>query len=1210
MLTFLDKIPFGSPKTRRLGFWGLTAFLLYVIVGFFVVPPVVESIVIDQCTTALNRQTSIEKVYFNPLTLRLEVHELAVDKLDGEGSFIAVRELDASPSLSSIWKLAPVVSYLHLRDFWVDVAFLGDGKYSFSDLIGSRSEEAQEKDEEDTEYVFPFALYGFEMTNATIVFDDRPHNKKHTLEKMDLIVPFTSSFLDLRKKFTQPKFSAVFNGDPIDLNGKTLPFDKTLLTKFELGAMEIDLNRYWDYLPVNTPLELVKGKFTSDISLYFERLDGQRLKLFIGGGGQLTDLELSVPDDGKVLALDELQFEMEKYSLGEHSLSIKKVQLDKPYFKLIRRKNGINWAQYFPGSEITQEGAKVQTADDSAPLLIDIQSVEVADGILDWDDRAVPTGFKHIYDGFNLKCSNFTNRQGKLGTFTTSIGTKGVVKAEGNLSITPLSVNATVNASNFKLPLHTPYLNLILPVNVDAGVAQAGGDIRFLMTDTTPQLSVNKGTFTLSGVKISKPEAKDPTLTLKQFALSDVSFDLQKQAVSVGELRLTEPVGRLVREKDGQIDMIRLFASQPSETPSTTAPTKRQSPTKESAAEWSAAIRQMKLTDGSFSFRDESLRHPATVSLHELTMTADGLSTRKGEKFNYSAQAKWGKNGALALDGTAALSPLKADGKLKVNHLALRPFDSYLADFSDLLFASGTASADVSYAFSNKDKPRFSISGNSSLNAIQLKDSNGHGELAAIKAFQVSGVKFSNEPYRLKIGEIHLNSPKASVNFDENGYSNIHRALRIPPAQQAPQKETDNKAPAEATVTHSAPPEEKPFFDSLTINRVTMKDGKLIYRDASVKPIYFTKFTDIRLGLIDIRQEKNVRPKLDFHAKIGPTPISVTGAINPLITPMYSNLLIAVNGMELVPLSPYTIEYLAYPIEKGRLYADVKFHTEDWVLKADNKFYVEQLVLGAKDKRPDAPNVPVAFGLALLQDSNGNMQLNLPIRGRLDDPNFHIGGIVFKAIAGLFVKALASPFSLIGSIFGGGSEDMDFVLFSPGRHTLDAAGLRKLETTIKALKERDRLKLEVDGVIDPESDSAGLIAVIFQNKLKQQKFESLSRKERAQTTVDAMVIDPGEYEEILFQAYKEEPDKEGVRPTTLFMVDRQPADVMEKFIIDRIAVTENDLNELALRRAKTVKEHILSREPSLTDRVFLLDRRKNKKVKGGIPKHRADLGIK
>ncbi len=238
------------------------------------------------------------------------------------------------------------------------------------------------------------------------------------------------------------------------------------------------------------------------------------------------------------------------------------------------------------------------------------------------------------------------------------------------------------------------------------------------------------------------------------------------------------------------------------------------------------------------------------------------------------------------------------------------------------------------------------------------------------------------------------------------------------------------------------------------------------------------------------------------------------------------------------------------------------------------------------------------------------MQLNLPIRGRLDDPNFHIGGIVFKAIAGLFVKALASPFSLIGSIFGGGSEDMDFVLFSPGRHTLDAAGLRKLETTIKALKERDRLKLEVDGVIDPESDSAGLIAVIFQNKLKQQKFESLSRKERAQTTVDAMVIDPGEYEEILFQAYKEEPDKEGVRPTTLFMVDRQPADVMEKFIIDRITVTENDLNELALRRAKTVKEHILSREPSLTDRVFLLDRRKNKKVKGGIPKHRADLGIK
>jgi hypothetical protein len=349
---------------------------------------------------------------------------------------------------------------------------------------------------------------------------------------------------------------------------------------------------------------------------------------------------------------------------------------------------------------------------------------------------------------------------------------------------------------------------------------------------------------------------------------------------------------------------------------------------------------------------------------------------------------------------------------------------------------------------------------------------------------------------------------------------------------------------------------------------------------------------------------------MDFKAYLGPTPISITGVLNPAITPIFSNLSISVNGMELVPLSPYTIEYLAYPIEKGRLYADVKFKTKDWILNADNKFFIEQLVLGSKDKRPDAPNVPIKFGLSILQDSNGDMELNLPIRGRLDDPDFRIGGIVFKAIASLMFKALASPFTLIGSIFGGGSEDMDFVVFEPGRHSLDASSTQKMETVTKALKEREKLKLEVDGVIDPVADRNGLVKVIFENKLKQQKYASLSRKEKADTDVEAVVITPEEYNEFLFEAYAAEPDDEGLKPSTLFMTDKQPVEFMEKFILDRIKITDNDLKELARQRASSVKDHIIKKEPGLAERVFLLDRHKDKKGKTGVPKHRADLGIK
>jgi hypothetical protein len=236
------------------------------------------------------------------------------------------------------------------------------------------------------------------------------------------------------------------------------------------------------------------------------------------------------------------------------------------------------------------------------------------------------------------------------------------------------------------------------------------------------------------------------------------------------------------------------------------------------------------------------------------------------------------------------------------------------------------------------------------------------------------------------------------------------------------------------------------------------------------------------------------------------------------------------------------------------------------------------------------------------------MQLNLPITGRLDDPNFRIGGIVFKAIINLLFKALTSPFSLIGSMFGGG-ENMDFVVFEPGRATLGAQADEKLDTIIKALVERPRLKLEVDGVTDPAADKNGLVQAILERKVRQAKYDDLPRSKRAETTVDQITVAPDEYEDMLYEAYADEPDEEDVKPTTLFVTDRQPVEVMEKFIRDRIVVTDEMLHELAMERAKAVKDYIISKNPELTERVFLLDKDSKSDGKTGVPKHRADLGI-
>ena len=838
-------------------------------------------------------------------------------------------------------------------------------------------------------------------------------------------------------------------------------------------------------------------------------------------------------------------------------------------------------------------------------------------GRLEWIDKAVPGGFRRTFSHFAFKGTEISTYGERPSQFVASIGKKGIVTLKGVGTMKPVGAKATITAKGFEFSEFKPYLDQIQPMIVDSGVAGFSAEIDFRINDNTPSVTINNGTLDIQNLQMRKPDAEKPSLGFTSLNVTGGSMSLNEKTVTIAEVRLTGPVVKLVREKDGRIDLKRLFADKPKiAAPIKPTPTPVKQPLGEHPQEkqWVASITAVRVDQGALSFHDATLKHPANLDFNGLKLDLDNVSTKKDNTMAYVLSAAWGGHGSMAVKGGATLDPVTTQGSINLKGLGLRPLDGHLGEYTELLFASGSASADLKYAFRGGDKPQFKLTGNTALNKVQFKDNRGDGEFAGIDKFQLAGIHFSSNPYRLSIAEINLAGPKVSIDFDENGHSNIRRAFRIPeppPISKEEKKKRKGKAKPEPSAPAPAPKPEKAFFNALDIGKIIVTDGHLRFRDASVQPVYFTEVTDMNLVLIEIDQAQTARPKMDFKAKIGPTPISIIGVFNPVITPIYSDLSISVSGMELVPLSPYTVEYLAYPIEKGRLYADVKFKTADWILNADNKFFIEQLVLGSKDKRPDAPNVPIKFGLSILQDGNGDLELNLPIRGRLDDPDFRIGGIVFKAIVSIMFKALASPFTLIGSLFGSGDDaNMDFVIFEPGRHTLDAGGLQKLETTVKALKEREKLKLEVDGVIDPVADHGGLMKVLFENKLKQQKYDSLNRKEKAEKTVEAMVITPEEYGEFLFEAYADEPDPEGVKPTTLFMTDRQPIEFMEKFIITKIKVTDDDLNALARRRALSVKKHILKKEPGLTERVFLLDRRKDKDGKTGVPKHRADLGIK
>lgn len=255
-------------------------------------------------------------------------------------------------------------------------------------------------------------------------------------------------------------------------------------------------------------------------------------------------------------------------------------------------------------------------------------------------------------------------------------------------------------------------------------------------------------------------------------------------------------------------------------------------------------------------------------------------------------------------------------------------------------------------------------------------------------------------------------------------------------------------------------------------------------------------------------------------------------------------------------------------------------------LDASNNVFLDQFTFGDSVESPDATKLPVRLAIALLKNRKGEISLDLPLSGSLDDPQFSLGRVIIKIIVNLLVKAATSPFALLGAIFGGG-EELSYLEFDYGKETPDGPGEAKLKTLVKALHERPSLKLEIAGYVDKEKDREALRQTLFDRKVRSQKLKDLVKKGAAAPPLDNVVVDAKEYPEYLKRAYREE---KFPKPRNIIgMVKDIPVPEMEKLMYTHLQVTDDDLRLLAQKRARAVKDYLIASKQVEPERVFLVE---------------------
>jgi hypothetical protein len=393
--------------------------------------------------------------------------------------------------------------------------------------------------------------------------------------------------------------------------------------------------------------------------------------------------------------------------------------------------------------------------------------------------------------------------------------------------------------------------------------------------------------------------------------------------------------------------------------------------------------------------------------------------------------------------------------------------------------------------------------------------------------------------------------------------------------------------PAEPAKEETGPEKTGEAVRNVKISKVTLQGGTIDFTDNFIKPNYTAKMLNMSGSITGLSSEEISRAKVELKGNLGRgSPIDIQGTINPLIKDRYVDLNVSFKDIELPPATPYSGKYLGYTIEKGKLTFDVKYLIEGNKLNAQNKFFFDQLTFGEKVESPDAIKLPVTTAVSLLKDRNGQINLDVPLSGSLDDPEFRVWPIIWQVIVNLITKAVTAPFALLGSLFGGG-EELGYVEFNPGSADITEAAGKKLNILVKALDERPVLKMDIEGYVDVERDREGLKRAALDQKMKAQKLNEMIRKGEPAVPVEDVKIASKEYEKYLTLVYKAE---KFPKPRNFIgMAKTLPVPEMEKLFLTHTEVSDSDLRLLASERAENVKEFILESGKVTSDRLFVIE---------------------
>ncbi|TKB73315.1 MAG: DUF748 domain-containing protein [Nitrospira sp.] len=895
---------------------------------------------------------------------------------------------------------------------------------------------------------------------------------------------------------------------------------------------------------------------------------------------RLTGVEIRETDQSALLGFEEFFVNIQASSLIRRAYVFDAIRLTMPYVSARVFKDGrMNLAELVPSDDGSQPAPPPQAEKASAEIpAIEIGEFEIAQGAVEFRDESKPKPYSLDIVPIHIVLKNFHTKPGGDNSyaFTAELGKGETLSWAGTVSLEPIHSSGKFSLSGVKLAGLWQYLHDRFRFDITDGTVAADARYELDASATPMKMQVLQANVRIEKLAVREDGSLDPEITIPVLSVGGVDVDLATHEVTVGNIVVERASFTAWLNPDGTLNYQQMFAPvDPAQSPSAASSS---SPKPKDEKPWAVWLKEITLQDDSIDFDDRTLPTPAHVEVRALTVKTHDVRVPITKALPIEVGMQLNGTGTIRVNGSVLPNPFQADVTLALKDIAIRPFQPYFEKFARIDIQFGTINLDGSMhlATEHPSGPLMTYEGSLGVEGLSVADRDQGYEVASLQALSLNGIRVTVDPTTVSIKEVGIQQPMAHLVVQPDGGLNLGKLAAESPSSAS----ADEKAVKPQKAKNPPIP--------VTVGVVKLAKAAVTFRDESVQPPVQTGLSNFTGTIKGLSSKQLARADVDLAGRVGQAaPLKIVGTINPLSEDAFTDLAITLGGMDLTAESPYSGKYVGYGLSKGKLSLDLRYKISKKQLEAENKVLVDQLTFGEKVDSPDATSLPVKLAVALLKDRKGRIDIDLPIRGDLKDPDFKYGRVVISTLLNLLTKIVASPFTLMGKLIpgGGAEEDLQFIEFPSGSATVADEELKKFETLVKGLEERPGLRLEITGTADPVRDRK----VLGLQKLKAQLLAKWQQGKMVSKEIDLpMVEEERAIKELFDQQRSQQPvatPAEGAQ-----VVSKPPTiEDMRQQLVAAIPVPDSDLRLLAQQRAEQMRGQLAGDGKLADERVFLTE---------------------